>query len=220
VNPSSQVPALVETSLGLSIDGPEGYCRAADLVREIKAMREAVKATFGEQKRLAHQAHRAIIAAESPFLERLDQAEDELRGGMLSFARARTVEADMKTREARRILLERARAANVRVAAQMIADGHRDRAEDLLGRPVQLAVDPTWPVSIPYIPGVSIRRTWKAQVSDPLALLRWAAKNGRHELFAPVQKELDKLAREHRGQDAPPGLRFMSSSSVAIGKAK
>ena len=217
---SSLVPALVEESRALSVKTALDYHKGVHLIRELHAMRDRVKATFQAPKSLANQAHQAIIAAERPFLEALDEAEECLRRGLVRFANAKEDVARRQTEDSRRVLLEEARREAISTAAMLIADGEREAAENLLAQPVRLVKDPVWPAAIPHSPGVSHRHSWKAKVTDPDALLRWAVENNRGDLFAPVERALDQLARKFRGEGAPPGVRFIPSNSVAIGKPK
>lgn len=217
---SNQVPVLIERTSALAVTDADSYREAAILVRELRAMKATVEETFAEPKALAHQAHKAIIASEKRHLERLEAAEGELRSMMVQWANAAEVVAEKRTQEARRIMLEEARQASIQTASKLIANGQREDAVRCLSHPIQLAREPVWPSAVPKLKGVSIRRSWKAEVSDPLALLVWAAKNRRVDLFKPVQKTLDSLARQGSGTGAPPGVRFSAVTSVAIGEAK
>lgn len=222
--PTTQEPELsdlVAQSRALEVKGKDGYRVAIEMVRALRAMRERVKGTFDAPKAAAHATHKAIIAAEKPFHDALNAAEEALLERLVLFVAAAEFAAGVKTAESRVIMLKDAEADRVRTATDLIADGHREEALALFDAPLRIA-DPTWAPEIPKVPGVAIRHSWRAELVDLDALIAWANEERRvPELFKPDDKELDRLARELAPKgEAVPGLRFVPTVTLAISEKK
>ena len=75
---------------------------------------------------------------------------------------------------------------------------------------------------IEKVPGLSIRRPWKGEVTDRLKLIQWAITTGQLQFLEVNEKALNALTTELKGQIDVPGWEAKEKRVVAIttGKAK
>lgn len=217
---AEQYKAMSEAALKeakeLTVTDDGGYTFAATAVQSVKKISKAVTGYFKPIKDEANAIVKTIRDGEREATSPLNEAELLLKAKMGKY-RA------MKEEQARRAA-EEAAAAQRKAAEEMLAKAvEAEQQGDSLTaaimqesaamaeqmKPSDIAVT----VSAPKTEGVSVRKIWKAEVTDesqvPVKL------NGM--TLRPVDtKLLGELARTSKGRMQIPGVRFYSEDSIAV----
>ena len=202
---------MVQTAQGLTITSNEDYERGNALLKDIKAKIKAVKDYWNEPKAAAQAAHKQLVAREATMLKPLESAESAIKKAMLAYtaeqekAAREAAEAARREREAEAQRLEA-------IAAQAEAQGDDDTAEimrDMAETVPVRAVD----VSAPSLKGTSVRKVWKARVTDEKLV---PAYFDGYELREINMTMLNNMARWKEGQMEIPGVEFYQDSVMSV----
>lgn len=174
---------------------------AQEFLVMIATASKQVEELFAESKSLAHQAHKAITAAEKRLLEPLGMARDIVEGRTVSYEEA----------EAARVAVEQARLeeeAKQREAAQALTLAMSNEESISL-------TDIEQEVEIPFVhvaartamvKGVSTKVTYRAEVVSFYELVKYVAQHPELlSLLEPNQPALNSLAKSMRDGFTLPG---------------
>lgn len=211
----SRSRASLSAAQEYEIRTPEDAEGVGATLREVKGLAKEL-----EEKRTAitgpiNQALREVNALFKPAKEWLGQAEQLLKGKMLTYqneqdriARELQAEADALARKEREKLERR--------AAKAEKKGKTEKAEALS----QVAETTTAPViksAAPKVAGVVRREVWKAEVVDKRALIKHIVEE-RNDLFSLVeidQSALNAWARRLKDGLDLPGVEVKKEASIA-----
>jgi flagellar biosynthesis GTPase FlhF len=209
-----------------SLDGSMRDYRA-EVERKAKAEAEA-KAS-AERKRLADEAaaQRAEAERERKRLEAI--AEQERKRADAERLKRLTAEREAaRGKEQREAAERRAREEQQRIEAEALrqrqeaeAQEAAQNAEAELKEEEAQNVVATVVLEAPRSEDVSIRKSWRAEVTDLAKLVEAAAANKALLVCLQVdQAGCDGLAKAYKGTNPPPGLRFVQKEITASRKAK
>ena len=204
------------------------FALAGELVKDIKRVAREVGKVFDPIVEKAHQAHKEAIAQREQFLAPLFSAEKYVKAEMSDWrtAEQRRIDAENRKREearqqAEREAAEAAEAERQELIAQAEEHGDESMANELIN--AVLTVTPVVPIfnklEAPKVAGISTRTTYRADVTDIVALIRAAA--AQPEIYAdclmPNMSRLNMLARESAGDGYQiPGVRFVAEQKMAV----
>lgn len=69
------------------------------------------------------------------------------------------------------------------------------------------------------VAGVNVRKVWKFEIIDRLALCKYICDNQRHDLLIINEKVIDAYAKSMTKNATMPGVRFFEASTIASGRA-
>jgi len=146
--------------------------------------------------------------------EMLDEAERVIKGSVLSYQAAE----ERKRREAEAIAAETLRREREKLEAEALraeASGKFEKAEALR---ITAAVTPTridMANAAARMPGLSSRSTWRAELIDKNALVRYVAQHPEWlDLLEPNMVALNGLARSQKSALALPGVRAVENKQL------
>ena len=211
----SEVPALLEREATIVVKDSETYTTAATEMKGGKAMIKKIKDFFKPLKSKANEAHKAITQKERETLAPVEEFCKKIQGKMIAFQseqdRIRR-EEEARIREEQR---KREEEAKIAEAAEAEAAGDVELAEQIIMEPVAVA-PVVVPKKTPDVQGVSYRETWKAEVVDALALVKFVADNPTWAHLITVNtRELNNLARSQKTAMKIPGVRAYAEKSIA-----
>ena len=198
------------------------YYRVGTLLRDvIEPARHAVEGYFKPKKVELQARIKSLRAGEKSVGDRVDELRDEAREQMVTWWR---VESD------RRAALHGARVVQAEAEAHaqrerdvaVLADGDQvDAATKLAGLPVQVLPPPP-PEQISKPTGVSMSTRWKAEVTDPVALLLWVAENyeERAHFVTINQAACNAIAVSQRDAMDVPGLTPTQEPALTVRAAE
>lgn len=166
-----QAQTWPERARALVITADEHFAAAGELLTGIKALRKDIADTCDPVIAAAHASHKAAVAQKQKLEAPLATAEATLKQAMLGYRR----EQERKRDEERRVLeAERRRLEEeerLREAVALEAAGQPELAERVLELP-STAPPVVLPPPAPAVAGVTVRKVWKAEVTDKAALVR------------------------------------------------
>ena len=203
---------MVRTADEMTISTREDYDRGTAVLKDIKARVKAVRDYWKGPKEAANAAHKEIVAKESAMLKPLQDAEGIIKKAMLAY----TAEVERQRREAEEAA-RKAREEEVRrleaIAAKAEEQGDTDTADVLRDMAEDVPVGEISAEAAPKGGGVSVRKTWKARVTDPKLVPAYFEGV---ELRTINMAVLNNLAKWHEGNVQIPGVEFYLDSTMAV----
>lgn len=204
----------------IPVTDAESYRAAAENVGRIKGFQHELDQHRRALTRPLDESKAGIMALFKPFATRLEEAEAAIKKGMADWHAA-----EQRARaEQERIAREEAAAEAARLAAEA-------RAAEAAGD-IDTAIDRTFDAELAAIPapveaptqvaGISHRVTWKAEITDLWAFVRWCSEDTNRitEYLSPNMAGLNAAARVQQEalSDLMPGVRAYSETVVAAGR--
>ena len=209
----AKVGAIVEQAKAVEVVDERSANKASVVLGGIAELRRKIKDVFGPLKKKAHDAHKAIVAAEADQLAPVAEAERIIKGRLGAWTDAERRRRDDEARAARAIAEKAAQDERLNMAIELEDAGLSDLAEITLDQPVLPAV------AIPQkveIQGARMSTIYSARVSDKLALVRHVAAHP--ELLNFLSENMTAInsqARSMRDGFTLPGCELVKSTSVA-----
>ncbi len=207
--------AMLEGARDWKITTPDAAARAGE---DLKAVKTLAKQIEGKRTAITGPLNKALKEVNSLFRPAkgwLKEAEGILKGKLLEYqneqeriAREAQAKADAEARKEREKLERKAKLVG--------AVGMSDKAEELREE-AETKIAPVVKSAAPKIAGIARRETWKAEITDEIALIKHIVKE-RPELLGLVhvsQSALNDLARLHKDELNMPGVKAVKVSSIA-----
>ena len=206
VQKQSQEHAMRAKELAVAIKNDASYRDAAEYLIQVKGFRKRVEEVFGPIVKSSHAAWKAACDLRKKADSPLDQAETILQPALDKFRRAQ--EAIRAEKEAKLQAEARKRAEDERLAAAIEADknGKSEEAEALIQAPVQAPVV-VLPKATPKVEGASVRRTWKARVTNAYLIPR--------EYLMVDEAKLNSVAKALKEGFSVPGAEAFFEDKIA-----
>lgn len=170
---AAEASGFLTAARGFKITSAEQYELAGARLKGIKALREKIATTFDPHIKRAHEAHKALIREKQDAEAPLVQAEATYKGALIAYQD----ELNRKAREEQARLEEQARKERERLearAAKAEEKGKEEKAEALRMQAATVAT-PVVSIAPPKVSGISTRESWKARVTDKMALVKAVA---------------------------------------------
>lgn len=210
----AEITALVSSAEELTIETVEQLGASSLLLTDIKGRQKSLTALKLSITQPLDEAKRRVLAVFQPAVDRLVSAERTLKGAVLSYAR----EQERLRREEQARLdeaAERERARLERLAEKQREEDHEDRAAVSEQRAEEVTA-PTVAPAVAPAGAVHVRTTWRAEVTDLLALVKACAAGKQPiDLLRPDTVRLNELARSQKGDMSVPGVEAVSEQGVA-----
>jgi len=208
-----QLIPIVQRAQEIRIRSVEEHEQAQVCLADLAKLRKNVEQMWAFPKRKAHETHKSICDAEARLVRPIKEAESRLSAFIVAWEKhQRKIAED----EARRLAIEQAKReeeAKLNLAVEMEKLGADDATV------MQIITDPSEPAYVTIQPdlasvsGVHSRTTWRAEVVDKMALIRYVAANPGHaSLLEPAMPALNALARSLRTGLAVPGVRAVAET--------
>lgn len=152
----------------------ESYMMAGETWKSLTALEKKIKAYWEEDVSSALKLHRSLVAKRDAMLIPVGEQKNSLRIGMKTFE---DEQERIRRAEQARLEEEARKAAEEAALAQAVAlemNGHKAAAEAVIAAPVvapAVYVQKTTPTGF----GNATRRTWGAEVTDLMALVKAVA---------------------------------------------
>lgn len=204
--------ATVKSANAIKISDNTAYEGAGKFLVEIKQRSKQVTEYWKPLKDKAKAAHQEIVDKEKAMLSPLSDAETIIKREMVRYnaeveAQRRAAEAEARRRQQE----ERDRLLAEAIAAEKIGNAASAAASVAMAEMVEDMAAPAIVAEAPKAAGVSMRKTWKARVTDPVAVPIYA--NGAE--IRPIDAAaLNNIARLTKGTANIPGVEFFEESSI------
>lgn len=209
--------AWLAAAKSYAVDSPELYEAAAE---DLRAIKRRLVELDDERKNLTRpldEAKARIMEFFRPPRELLEEGEKHLKRAMLTYQAEE--ERKRKALEAR--LREEAQRKRERLAAEaaaMEAAGHQDHAE-LKREQAEEVITPIVAHTTPKPKGISISETWRAAITDKMALVQAVATGKAPAELVDVNMQVaNRLALSLKQAFAYPGLKAVKGQSLAASR--
>lgn len=220
--PAKEALTWPEKANGLAVITNEVYTVAADMLKNIKALRQLIADTFDPHVQRAHQAHKALVAEKAKAEAPLTEAEAVIKRKMVTYsteqerirreAEEQARAAALKAEEDRRLAEASALAA---LATATGDESYAAEAEAIIQAPIE-APAVTVKSTMPVAAGISYRETWAAVVTSKARLIEFVAANPDYLNLLDVNATaVNALARALKGTMKIPGLQAQATKTVA-----
>lgn len=215
---ADEVEAVHELAMAYVVDCPEALTAAASELNNVARLRREIETARKRITKPLDDAKREVMRQAHMQTEPLEEAERALKRAISDYQEL------IRARHAEEQRL--ARVAVEAEAARMLAEAEVARAEgdDALASSLDVAVSvmPEPAVApLPKTSGISVRETWRAEITDVTALLRGVLDGtvppGAVE---PNMQMLNQSARAMRGALNWPGVRVVRETNVAATGAR
>lgn len=203
----------VQTAKALTVASQEDYEKGATYLTGITTRMKQVTDYWKDKKQAAAAAHKALVNAEKQMLKPLEEAEAIIKKSMLDYQRAVEKARREAEAEARRRQQEEAMRL-VDQAAQAEEKGDDQAAAINMAMAEMVSEMPAAPqVATPTAAGTSVRKTWKARITDPKVV---PAYYNDMEIRNINMSVLNNYARLTKGTVQIPGVEFYQESSLGV----
>ena len=203
----------VQTAKELTIATQDDYEKAGKYLVGIKTRTKQIQDYWKGPKEAANAAHKAVVEREKQMLAPLKEAEKIIKGTMLNY-QAAVEKARREQEEALRRKQQEEVDRLLNQAAEAGASG--DAQAEAIGMAMAEMVNdmpPAAQMDTPSATGTSVRKTWKARVTDPTAVPAYF--NGL-ELRTINSAALNNIAKMTKGTAQIPGVEFYQEASLGV----
>jgi len=213
----NEVSPVVKQANEMTVTNADQYAAGADFLKSVKSVKDKVTAYFEPMKSKAHATWKEICDQEKTLLDPLRLAEETAKRKLLSWK----IEDDRRRAEEQRrlqaIAEEQARKERERLEKQAeklktpeLREERMDQAANIIAPVVEVQS------AVPDIKGISVRKTWKAQLTDKVEFVKAAVSDPTLMAMLIVDiSALDKIAKATKGGVNYPGVRFYEEASMA-----
>lgn len=217
----SKANDIVGRANALTVTSQKEYDGCAEFLRAIKGLKKEIDTTFDESIKKAHEAHKAIVAAKKAHYDPLDNAERIIKQKSIAWyqeEKRKQEEEQRKADEAARKAEEKRKAELEAQAKRHEENGNLEKAEERRAMAEEVHVPtPIIQNRVEKAEGQAIVTTWRAEVTDLFALCNAIARGELPEtVVAPVQKELNALARTWKDKRKFEGVRFVKEETMSV----
>jgi ribonucleotide monophosphatase NagD (HAD superfamily) len=188
------------------------YTNAANLLKDIAAMKKQIREHHRPTIEAAYEAHKLAVAAEKRFLDPLTEADKTIRDAMGRWNQLQAVEKAEREEDARKADDERRLAEAIKVEE----GGAAPETVNLVLDTPKPAPAPLTPVT-PTVEGVHERTTWHAEVTDLRELCKAVAEgNVSIEAVNPNMTFLNDRARMYKAGLSIPGVKAICETGLSV----
>lgn len=205
--------ATVEAARAIKIADNADYGKAGEFLVEIKRRGKQVESYWKPLKEQANAAWKGIVEKEKTMLSPLNEAETTIKREMARYSAE--VEAERRKAEAearRRQQEERDRLLAEALAAEKAGKAVEAETNMAMAEMVEDMPAPAVMAEAPKAAGISMRKTWKARVTENTDVPVFA--NG-VEIRPIDMAALNNIARLTKGTASIPGVEFFEEASLS-----
>ena len=203
----------VQAAKELRVESQEDYEKGGGYLTGIKTRMKQIRDYWSGPKQAAQKAHKELVEREKQMLKPLEEAERIIKKTMLDYQTAVEKARREAEAEARRRQEEEAMRL-VEQAAKAEEKGDDQAAAISMAMAEMVSEMPAAPaVEAPTAAGTSVRRAWKARVTDPAAVPAYF--NGM-EIRTISSSALNNIARMTKGTAQIPGVEFYQEASLGV----
>ena len=209
-----------ERASALIVNDNPTFEQAGEMLRDIKTVLGEIADTCDPVVKAANAAHKAATQQRNTLQGPLKTAETTIKRAMGDYLakqeRERREEEGRQVAEARKAEEE----ARLAQAEALEAAGDSEAAERTLDAPVTPPPPPPRPaMAAPKVAGIAARKTWKARVTDPMALIRGVAAGSVPAKALKIDEGwLNRQAQALETELAYPGVEAYSENTIAAGR--
>ena len=207
---------VLAIAMSIVVDSDEMAALAA---AELGTIKGRVKELDEERKSITKpmdDAKKAVMDIYKPAIEKLGQAETALKTSLLTYQKEQQRIADLAAAEEARKASKEAEKLRAK-AEKMEARGKTEDADALRNVAAMTVAAPRTVAAPTKLAGTSVRKVWKANVTDRSAAIKALADNPAYQHLLTIDEAaLNKLAAAMKNPNSPiPGVVFYEDSVMS-----
>ena len=207
---------VLAIAMSIVVDSDEMAALAA---AELGTIKGRVKELDEERKSITKpmdDAKKAVMDIYKPAIEKLGQAETALKTSLLTYQKKQQRIADLAAAEEARKARKEAEKLRAK-AEKMEARGKTEDADALRNVAAMTVAAPRTVAAPTKLAGTSVRKVWKANVTDRSAAIKALAENPAYQHLLTIDEAaLNKLAAAMKNPNSPiPGVVFYEDSVMS-----
>lgn len=207
--------SLVVQAQAFECKTPKVYEKAGSFLKDLKALKQEIKETFGPMKRKTDAAHKEVVAQEKTLLAPIEVAERTVKSQMSGYLQRCDQERRALQAKAAAEARKEEEENRLEYAVELEEAGNTEEARQVLDEPTVEAPPPPVP-GPPKVAGVSHRDKWTAEVTDFAAVVTAvAARQAPIAVLTIDQASLNKLAETHKQGLEIPGVKVRCEKIIA-----
>jgi hypothetical protein len=188
---------LVIQAKNLVVSNQDQYNNASDFLKTIKALQKEVVETFADAKKKAHEAHKAITAAETKHLNPLKIAESVSKKAITDYVQEEQRKARIAAQAEQERLRKIEEEKRIAEAEKAEKEGKIEEAEEIISQEVKTVfVQPIQTVE--KVEGVSFSENWGFDIVDEKLIPR--------EFLLIDEKKIRQIVKALKGSTNIPGV--------------
>lgn len=208
--------SLMQLAHELAVTDKGTHEQGLTLLKDLAGAEKRVVELFKEPKNSAHRLHKFLTGLEGAALRPIQDARAEVSKKVTEFEAEEKRRADEEAKKKAEAARKAEEDRKLREAEEAAKSGDKQLADEILEEPIETPVIPAAP-ELAKVDGVVTTSRWKAEVVDPLALVKFIAANPQWiHLVEPVMPQLNSLARAQRQNLKLPGVRAVEERSKAV----
>lgn len=217
-----EVAPMVAMAQALVVRTHEDSSNAQNVLKEIKHRRNRIVAFFAESKDLAHKSWKKIVDSEKLLDAPLASAESTIKNKVIAYNNEVEYKRQEEARlaEAKRQEAERKERERIEEQARKAREaGKTEKADALEEKAQNVVVQPTFVTQAPApkTEGMSIRKVWKAEVVDLLALCKAIAEGKLPvNMVVPSTVGVSSYAKMNKVAGVQYGIEIKEVSEMAV----
>jgi hypothetical protein len=209
-----EVTAAVEEARAFVVTNDDEYQRSGDVLKALKARKDAVEAFFEPMVEAAHKAHKALTDRRKSYLDPIAAADKTVRNAVLNYRQKK--DAERRAAEAEQRRLQQIESDRLLAEAAKHEEENRpaEAAATLAMAEVVSDMKPTPVVAPPpKMDGVSTSKVWVAEIIDEAKIPVTVA----GVMLRPVDTAmLNMLAKNTKGTMEIPGVKFTQKETMRV----
>lgn len=217
-----EVAPMVAAAQALVVKNDQQSLDAQQILKDIKGRRNRIAEFFAPMKAKAHAAWKEICESESGVDKPLAAAESTIKNKVIAYNNEVEYKRQEEARlaEAKRLEAERKEREKLEAQAKKAEEaGKAEKTEALREKAENVVVQPTFTpqAPAPKLEGSSIRKTWKGEAVDIVAICK-AVADGRlpASIVAAVPAQVNAYAKLQKTAGVFNGIAIKEVSKMAV----
>lgn len=213
----AEVAPVVQQASQIVVADADSYAVAANFLTTIKGAQKKVEEWFADPVKRAHEAWKALTAKREETMKPLKDAEGMVKQIMVTY---QTEQERIRRAEQARLQAEadeKARKERERLEKQAAKVKSEEKKAALLEQAEQVQAPVVAVASaVPEVKGQSIRKTWKARITDPKAAAMSVMQFQDWQAYIKLNEaEFNRFAARTKGAAVINGVEFYEETTLA-----
>lgn len=209
--------SIPDEARSIQVKDNMSFIKAARVLLVIKDLQKEIDTTFEPMRKKTYDAWKEVVRQKDKMTKPLKEAEVILKPQLIKYHDFLESKHKNDQLDNQEDALIQAEEFKLNQALALEAEGRIEEAEELLNNPT-FVPKIVMPQDKPNVDGISFKTAWKAEVTDPMELLK-AVVEGRAPMscISINEKFLNQQAKSLKQEFSYPGVRPVKEKNVSAG---
>ncbi len=208
---------LLERAKAIQVVDEATFREATEAVVQCKRAARWVEENFGDARKAAHEAWKAITKAITRLTEPIEGAATTFSRKANGWREAENRRIEAEARKAEEAARKKADEEKLAIAADLDANGLHDAADRVLEEPTIVA--PPVVREVPKVEGATFKENWTWELTDKVALVKAIAEGKLSaDLLEVARGPMTALVKATKGKVVIAGVRVFNAGSISVAR--